>query len=142
MKHSLLLAMAGAMLLSGCSSLPRYVPPSADLPQATVDVSLLPQPSVCVAGKLYSANKGPDGRISVPATGARVAIHSFVYIDDYNVSYSCYPGISFRPEEGAGYTTRVEIEDQKCRLEVYREGAKNRVGLDLVESIGPPYLCK
>jgi hypothetical protein len=128
------------LALSGCASLPKYQAPDSDVPQAELDLTDIDSPTVCVGGKLYDVEKGPDNRISVPSE-RRVAVFSWVYMKLGNTSYSCMPGISFRPEEGRAYYFRQELANESCRVEVYRKGGDNRIGLDLEPTIGPAAYC-
>lgn len=136
-------AVMGAALLSvACAGLPPYQAPSKSDPgSAIVDFSRIPSGSICTNGVLYAFNNSREKEQAVP-TGGRVGISSYVMMADYQVTYSCYPGLSFKPEAGKQYLLNVEIEDQKCRLEVYEKGAPNRTGLALVPNVLPPQFCK
>lgn len=140
MIKGLILSISSTLVLIGCASLPPYVPPAAGEASAIVDVSRMHADSICTKGVFYSVTKPKDGKLLVPASG-RVALYSYIQIAGYNVNYTCLPGISFQPESGQSYLLNLEIMDQKCRLEIYREGAKNRVGLDVVPSAGPGNYC-
>jgi len=135
------IAVLAAATLSGCVSFPPYPGPAAGEPTAIVDTSRVKPTTICTNGTLYTVKAPRDNKLVIPATG-RVGLYSFVQLYDYNVTYTCDPGVSFKPANGVSYLLNMEIEDQKCRLEVYREGGKNRTGLDLEMSIGAPQFCK
>jgi FKBP-type peptidyl-prolyl cis-trans isomerase len=140
-RKNLLVAALAAATLCGCVSLPPYTGPAAGEPTAIVDTSRVKPTSICTNGTLYSVKAPRDNKLVIPASG-RVALYSFVELYDYNVTYSCGPGISFKPANGVSYLLNMEIEDQVCRLEIYRQGGKNRTGLDLEMSIAGPQYCK
>jgi hypothetical protein len=137
---SLLAATIAAATLSGCVSLPPYVAPAAGEPTAIVDTSRVQPTSICSNGTLYSVKAPRDNKLVVPANG-RVAIYTWVELYDYNVTYSCGPGVSFQPAKGASYLLNLQIEDQKCLMEVYRQGGQNRTGLDIEPSAAGPQFC-
>jgi len=135
-------AMGAALFSIGCASLPPYqAPPKTDPGAAILDLSRIPSGSICTNGVLYAFNNSREKELAVP-TGGRIGISSYVMMADYQVTYSCYPGLSFKPEAGKQYLLNVEIEDQKCRLEIYQKGAQNRTGLALVPGVLPPQYCK
>jgi hypothetical protein len=130
------------LMLPACVTLPPYKAPSKDDPNvAIVDVSRIPSGSICTGGVLYTLGNMKTKDIPVP-TNSRAGVYSFVYIAEYQVSYSCQPGISFQPEPGKHYLMNLEIQDQKCNLEVYEKSDANRTGLQLVPKIGPPEYCR
>lgn len=133
--------LCGMALMTACSSLPRYQPPPAGPDVAMVDLSRINANAICTGGELYDIGPVEDNMLPVP-TDSRVALYGWVYISDYYASYSCMPGISFQPEPGVTYLMNLELESKSCRAEVYRTGADNRVGLDVVPSVGPPSLCR
>ncbi len=134
--------LASFLQLTACVSLPQYKAPSTNDPGiAILDLSRIPSGSICSAGVLYSFNNSREKELAVTTTG-RIGISSYVQMADYQVTYSCYPGVSFKPEAGKRYLLNLEIEDQRCRLEIYEKGAKNRTSLALVPDLGPPQYCK
>lgn len=137
----ILAAAALVGMLSACVGLPPYKAPPAGPETATVDVSRMNASSICTDGTLYSVGRVKDGRLTVPTT-SRVALYSWVYISDYDTSYSCMPGVSFKPEAGGSYLMNLELESKGCRVEVYRQGADNRIGLDVEASAAPPQYCR
>jgi len=135
-------ARGAALFTIGGASLPPYqAPPKTDPGAAILDLSRIPSGSICTNGVLYAFNNSREKELAVP-TGGRIGISSYVMMADYQVTYSCYPGLSFKPEAGKQYLLNVEIEDQKCRLEIYQKGAQNRTGLALVPGVLPPQFCK
>lgn len=134
------IVVLAAASASGCANLPPYREPAPSEATATVDVSRINPGAICVAGKLYGLAARPGGQVVVP-TDTRVALHSFLYIADYQVSYSCYPGVSFQPVPGERYLMNLEYDSKACHLEVYRKDDAAPVGLDLVPSVGPPVYC-
>ena len=133
-------ALVLASVLSGCASLPPYRPPMPSAQTAMVDVSRISADAICVDSTVYEVGTVAGGKLIVPTDG-RIALHSSVYIADYDVNYSCYPGISFQPRAGAEYLMNLEVGSSACRLEVYRKDEAAPVGLALVPSIGPSTWC-
>lgn len=138
---SFVLAAIAAATLCGCVSLPPYFAPPAGEQTAIVDTSRVKPTAICTNGTLYSVSAPRDNRLVVP-TNTRVALYSFVQLADYNVTYTCNPGISFKPANGVSYLLNLEIEDQKCRMEVYKQGGSNRTGLDVEASVGAAQYCQ
>lgn len=145
-----LIALAMLALLGGCASpLPKFQPPPAGPLTATVDVSRADTQgsiyAVCVGDKTYSVDAPADHRIVVPTTG-RVAFGSFLSLADfrgnYQVRYTCNSAVSFVPLAGLTYLLNIEFNGAGCRLEVYREGGHNRIGLDIEPTAGPPQGCR
>ena len=136
-----LLAALAAATLSGCVSFPPYVPPAAGEPSAIIDTSRVNASLLCSNGTLYSVKAPKDNKLTVPAD-RRIAVYSALTLVDYNVTYSCSPGLSFKPVSGVSYLLNLEVENQVCRIEVYREGAKNRTGLDLEWTVRGPQDCQ
>lgn len=130
-------ALAAAAALSGCAGLPLYTFKPGE-PSAEVNLTGIPSPSFCVAGTAYrfAADKKTQ-RAPIPV-GQRVAVRSFVYLSGYQQYWTCNAGMSFIPEAGRGYLVNLEMRNQACRLEVYREGAANRIGLDLEPTFNRP----
>lgn len=136
-----LMAAGCALTLAGCVSLPPYRAPSASAETATVDVGRINASAICVDGTLYKLGATPGRQVQVP-TNTRVALYSFVYISDYDASYSCYPGVSFQPRSGANYLMNLEYDSKACKLEVYRKEEQAPIGLALEPSAGPPVFCR
>jgi hypothetical protein len=135
----MLLAGAAATLLSACQTFPRYIPPTQDV--AYVDVSRSQVTAVCTGGRGYTVAATPGKKLAVPVNAGPVTLYAFLYIQDYNVSYSCYPGLSFQPEAGAEYLFNMEIDAQACFPEIYRKAEGNRTGLAIEPSAGKPGTC-
>lgn len=132
-----LLSAALVLSLSACSLAP-YKPAPGE-PTAVINVKNVPGPSICTdKGRRYSLVPDRNNEAKIPAN-ERLTLYSFVYIAGYNVSWSCMPGIGFTPEAGKAYYGTVESENQRCRYELYRAGADNRIGLDFEPTIAPPH---
>lgn len=128
-------------MLTACVGLPPYKAPPPGEGTAVVDVSRLNLSSVCHGGKAYSVGKVKDNKLVVPADG-RMGFFSFLYISEYYSSYSCMPGVSFKPEAGREYLLNFELDGEKCWLEAYRKGAANRTGLDIEPTVAPGQYCR
>lgn len=135
-------ALPLTLVLVACASLPPYAQPSPGPLTATLDVSRLGNVGpICTDGNQYALGAIKDRKIIVPATG-RVGLYSFLIISDYNMNYTCHPGISFKPEPGQTYVLNMETESKGCMLEVYRKSDINRIGLDVESTAGPPQFCR
>ena len=133
--------LAGACsVLAACQSFPAYRVPTG--PTTLVDVSRAQVTTICTGGKGYSVGKAaPGGKLPVPTDAGPVTLYAFVYLADYNVSYSCMPGLSFQPVAGSEYLFNLELEDQRCLPEIYRKGGENRTGLAIEASSARPGAC-
>lgn len=129
-----------ALALTACVGFPPYKGPAHGAPTAVVDVHRINATSICTDGKFYSLPAN-TGLVLLPATG-RVGIYSFMSIADYNVTYTCAPGLSFKPEPGQEYLMNVENDGKGCKLEVYRKSDANRIGLELEPSVGAGAYCR
>lgn len=136
MKHASIVALV-SLLLSGCVGLQPY-PFKQGQSVALVDVGHVPAAWMCTDEGRYSLVPDKQKLAIVPA-GKRISVFSFVYIQGYQMNWTCAPGISFTPAAGTRYYGNVEIANQACRMEVYKGGADNRVGLDIDTTIGPGY---
>lgn len=135
--RTIALACASLLLLGACTTLSPYPFRTGD-DVALIDVSTVPSPSFCTNGRFYRLDTNAQKLGVVPA-GRHIALMSFVYISGYQEHWSCAPAIGFRPMAGKTYYATTEIADQKCRVEIYREGADNRIGLDLEPTVTAGY---
>ena len=134
--------LAASAALSACATLPPYAAPPAGADTATLDLSRLANAGpICVNGSQYALGSIKDGKLIVPTTG-RIGLYSFLLIADYNVTYTCHPGISFRPAPGEVYLVNMEATGSGCLLEVYRKSDRNRIKLDIEATAGLPQYCK
>jgi hypothetical protein len=106
---------------------------------AKINLNDLNNPWMCLYGKTYSLDSDKNGYATIPAN-TRVTIGNNHVIAGYNVTYSCYPAISFVPKVNNKYYANFELRNERCMVEVYREGAPNRIGLKVEPSIEAP-LC-
>jgi hypothetical protein len=135
------LAVSTMLALTACVGFPAYQGPAPGAPSAVVDIHRINASSICTDGKFYSIPSANGGKLLLPATG-RIGLYSFVSIVDYNVSYTCAPGLSFQPEPGQEYLMNLETDGEGCKLEVYRKSDANRIGLELEPSVGPGAYCR
>ena len=132
--------LAAVTVLAGCQTFPRYTAPQGS-DTATVDVSRANVTVLCADGKGYTVSTPPGRKLSVPTNLGRVTLYSFIYLADYNVSYSCQPGLSFQPKAGEEYLFNIELEDQMCLPDLYRKEEGSRVGLAMEASVARPGAC-
>jgi hypothetical protein len=137
MSRAIATALAAAALLAGCASLSPY-PFQPGEATAVVNLTDVPSPWFCVGGTNYKFAPDKQQRALVPV-GKRIAVNSFVYLSGYQSYWTCTVGMSFVPDADHRYLVNLEMRDQACRLEVYREGADNRIGLDLEPTFDQPY---
>lgn len=127
-------------LLAACQTFPRYQAPLHGT--AIVDVSRANVTTICTGGKGYSVAGAAGGKLAVPVDAGPVTLYSFIYLQDYNVSYSCYPGLSFQPQAGSEYLFNIELDGQRCMPDLYRKDPANtRIGLQLEPSVERPGAC-
>jgi hypothetical protein len=130
-------AVLSTLALTACAPPPYKARPGEAT--ALINVEHVPNPSICTStGKRFSLVPDKAHEAKIPA-GDRLTLLSYIQMAGYNVTWSCMPAIGFKPEAGKAYYGTVETSNQKCRYEVYRAGADNRVGLDLEETITRAY---
>lgn len=135
-KHLVLLS--SAVWLMSCAFIPTYKL-SENQNYSRVNLKELSNAWVCVNKKKYGLKKEDDGYAKVPSD-VRLTIGSIHSWSGYNITYSCEPSVSFVPVGGQKYYINWAIREERCYVEVYREGAQNRVGLDIVDTISG-YRC-
>jgi hypothetical protein len=136
------LALAALALLSGCVSYPPYKAPPPGPDTATIDMSRFSVASLCQKGKAYRVPRTPDGKVVV-STDGRVSVTGIAQFIGFNVTYTCMPSISFRPEAGQSYFMTLRALSEGCEMEVYRlDPAEPRVGLVHVPGIGAGERCE
>jgi hypothetical protein len=135
------LALLAGTSMCACTGFPTYKAPPAGPDTATIDVSRINASTLCTNGHFFTIGPVKDGQLVVPATG-RTAVYSWVSIAEYQVTYTCMPGVSFQPDAGQSYLLNLEVDGKACRLEIYQKGAPNRIGLDLVRSAAPAKYCQ
>ncbi|MFN3581822.1 MAG: hypothetical protein ACK4VV_15280 [Pseudomonas sp.] len=122
-----------ALGLTGCQTYQNYdIQPQG--PTAQIDLSSLPDPWICIHSTRLSVKSPKAGLVTIPA-GSRITVGSIFTWQGYNVTYSCDPSMSFIPVEGESYYVHGEIIAEACSTQVFVKSDKNRVGLDLVETI-------
>lgn len=118
-----------ASVLTGCVVLPSYKPAAGT---SMVDVKLSPNirndtMTLCVDGSCYRAHPS-EGHLKVPA-GERVALFRNFVAGGYQVTYSCYPGVSFQTLANLTYYADFEIRANRCGFWVFRIDQSSRVGI-------------
>jgi hypothetical protein len=122
-------------LLTACSTLPVYEAEQAQ-EISELNVVLVGDSWVCFDSTQFILKHADGGYATIPS-GRKITIGNYHKWDGYgSVYYSCNPSLSFVPKAGERYFLNREIKKDKCFLEIYREGANNRVGLEKVESVG------
>lgn len=118
-----------ACVLAGCAGLPPYKPAAG---AALVDVKLSPNMrndtmTLCVSGSCYRAYPS-EGHLKIPA-GERVALFRNYVAGGYQVTYSCYPGVSFQTRANLAYYADFEIRADRCGFWVFRLDPSSRIGI-------------
>ena len=133
MKNHQRMAMPALLVcfLAGCVGLPSYQPTAG---AAMVDVKLSPNMrndtmTLCVAGSCYRAHPS-EGHLKVPA-GEQVALFRNFVAGGYQVTYSCYPGVSFQTRANLAYYADFEVRANRCGFWVFRLDPSSRVGIAL-----------
>lgn len=121
-----LAAVAG--VLAGCA-LPLYRP-APGTPMA--DVRLSPNMrndamTLCVDATCYTARPS-QGHLEVPV-GREVTLYRNFVAGGYQVTYSCYPGMRFRPQAATGYYADFEIRANRCGFWIFRLDPSSRAGI-------------
>jgi hypothetical protein len=71
--------------------------------------------------------------LKVPV-GQRVTLYRNFVVSGYQVTYSCFPGMSFVPAAGLKYYADFEIRDDRCGFFVFRIKPDSRIGIALDET--------
>jgi hypothetical protein len=127
------LLILSLVLLAGCATNPPYRFSNDEkkaLLKSKSDVSM------CKDGKFYSLTtpKGADA-IPIPA-GGRITLGTPMHYSGYNVSYNCYPFLSFQAQEGGTYLIDSYVREKKCYIELVREDLSKESGVAFEPSIG------
>jgi len=134
-KPALMLPLA--LVLGGCVA--NYHPAPG---QATARVNLnhVMQPEMCLNGEIYRLPVDQAGYSRIPA-GQRVVLRSRHYVQGYPASYVCNPSLSLVPQAQGSYYANLELRNDRCRLEVFREDPQSAVGLAHEPSVTPGDRC-
>lgn len=123
------------LAISGCTTLSPYVPANDE---KTASLRLLSTRSVamCRAGTLYSVSAPDGGNVVRIPVGERISVGTYMSYEGYNVSYSCYPFLSFLPKEGETYVVHNFIRGNQCFIELVREDKTKPTGVVFEPSVG------
>ena len=106
--------LLGILLTSGCVQLYK-IPEGQSV--AYVESRGMGELQMCKKGEFYRLPKNKDGVYKVPVDG-RVTLSKFVYIDEYMMSYSCNPAVSFEPVEDEQYIANLDFLAGGCIIEL------------------------
>jgi hypothetical protein len=125
------LTLLSTVLLSACAA--QYVPQPGEA-TARVNIRETGHLMICHAGKKYSVwpEMGSDYAILPANVPVSVFVNRTVggtVAGAYSVTYNCSPrlGISLIPD--SSYFLNFEIQESKCRLELYQESVLSPVRL-------------
>jgi predicted small lipoprotein YifL len=135
-----LIAMVVAPL-AACSVTPPY-PLKPDEKVATLKIIAAPEATMCRNSEYYKITT-PQGKTEarIPS-GERVSLGTFMQYSGYNVSYSCYPFVSFIPKEGEKYVLHNFVKGDKCYVEIVGLDGATSTGVKFEESIAPRHCYK
>jgi hypothetical protein len=134
--YKLYLLIGCASLLSGCVTNEPYAFAEGEK-AASIKFLGMGRISFCRTNQFYSFTPVENSDLVRVPVGERVSVGSFMHFSGYNVSYSCYPFLSFLPEEGKTYVIDNSIRGSKCFIEVVREDKSKATGVSLETSVGP-----
>ena len=132
-----LTALVAAIMMAACATPAIPYKPQASEKTARFNMNKFDSGSLdfCMDGKRYSAERGTDGYVTIPA-GRNLTVSAFrswqTYAGTYTITYSCRPAIGVLAEEGKRYFGNLEIRGQACYAEVYLEDATTPTGFDVV----------
>lgn len=130
--------IVAGFVVSGCAlkEMKNYSP-LANEKTAKIDISEFDSTiRICVNNERLFVTSNSDGYAIIPAN-QRVSLEDFYYVGDSSYSTSCSFKISFIPKTDEKYFLNQEFRNQKCFMEVYKRGASNRIGLDVIDSMEP-----
>ena len=96
---------------------------------------------VCQRNQIYRLLPDKSGYAKIAAdrrVTLGVSYYNYVY---QGVSTYCNAGSSLIPDPSASYYLDFEMEDERCMALPYKEGAKNRIGLDFEPTLQPSSAC-
>jgi hypothetical protein len=114
-------------MLAACAVTPPYTPTPNDK-LATVQLAASSEATMCRNGELYKISAPAGTSEARIPSGERISLGTFMQYSGYNVTYSCYPFLSFVPKEGGKYVLHNFVQGDKCIVEL--------VGLDDTRSTG------
>jgi len=121
--------------ITGCASSPRYKFTKNE-PRVEVTNSGYGGVSMCKDYKYYTpvSKEKNSGVIMVPA-GDRITLMKNVFFSGYNVSFSCYPRLSFIPKEGEKYIVNADISPEGCYVELVKLDGSKETGISVEPSV-------
>ncbi len=127
------------VLLSACT-LPVYQPTAGE---TLVSVKLLANTTVqlCKDNVKYSLNQDATGQAVQVPVGGRIDLNSYMYFTGYNVSYTCFPVLSFIPQAANTYVLDTGLRDNKCYIELVKEDKSIDTGVSIDTSVAGPSGC-
>lgn len=133
--YKLSLLVVSGLLVAGCATTQPYQFSSGEKNALLKKGAGI---SMCKDGKFYRLPP-VDGESAtpIPADGGRITLIAAMTYSGYNVTYSCYPSISFQPREGETYLVNSFVRGDKCYAELVREDLVQQTGVAFVPSIGP-----
>jgi hypothetical protein len=127
-----LLATA-VLTLSACAVTPPYTL-KPDEQVASLQMITSSEVTMCRNSAFYKVpapqNK-TDARIP---SGERISLGTYMQYGGYNVTYSCYPFVSFVPKEGEKYVLHNFVKGDQCFIEVVGLDGATATGVKLEES--------
>lgn len=124
------------LLLAGCVINPPYTFTPAEK-TASLTLLNMSKATMCKDSEFYSIAR-PEGKTDAPIpTGERISLGTFMQYSGYNVTYTCYPFLSFIPKEGEKYILHNFVRNEKCYVELVREDNSTVTGVKYEQSLGP-----
>lgn len=133
--RGLLLTFAISMSV-GCAISPPY-PFAKDEKTASVKFLNMSGAKMCRGGEFYDLTPAEGKSVALVPVGERVSVGTYMSYGGYNVTYSCYPFLSFIPKEGETYILHNGLRSDRCFVELVREDGKVETGVSFEPSIGP-----
>lgn len=133
------LRMAGvatccSLLMTGCVVFPPYL---AKPNEKTASVKLMGSVEAvfCKNSEFFSLPLEQNSDyVRVPAN-ERITLETRLLYSGYNITYSCYPSLSFVPEEGGAYALHTYVREKKCFVELVREDNTTLTGIGIESSV-------
>ena len=123
------------LFIGACSVNPPYTfkPGEKTASLAMIDRT---QVVMCKDSNFYNVKLAEGKKIAKIPAGERISIGAFMYYSGYQVSYSCYPFLSFIPSAGEKYIVHSAVISNKCMVELVREDNSRPTGVAFEESLG------
>nr|WP_315480447.1 hypothetical protein [uncultured Rhodoferax sp.] len=132
---------AAALTLTACAVTPPYTL-KPDEKVASLQMITSSEVTMCRNSVFYKVPAPQDKTEARIPSGERISVGTYMQYGGYNVTYSCYPFVSFVPKEGEKYVLHNFVKGDQCFIEVAGLDGASPTGVKLEESARPRHCYK